>query len=130
MSDEKVEITKFWPLSIHLFNLWHEVGDMHMTLPCVPKYDDCLEEKQLFELQFELLLFFMEDFLLEIVTHKLWLFRFEYLADILKSELLGQGRPLTVLVAADKNDSFPILLRLLMRSVGIITYCDSFFDGI
>lgn len=74
--------------------------------------------------------FFMEDFLLEIVTHKLWLFRFEYLADILKSELLGQGRPLTVLVAADKNDSFPILLRLLMRSVGIITYCDSFFDGI
>lgn len=69
----------------------------------------------------------MEDFLLEIVTHKLWLFRVEYLADILKSELLGQGRPLTEFVAADKNDSFPILLRLLMRSVGIITYCDFFW---
>lgn len=66
MSDEKVEITKFWPLSIHLFNiLWDEVGDMHMALPCVPKYDDCLEEKQLFELQFELLLFSWKIFYLK-----------------------------------------------------------------
>ena len=79
--DEKVGITniaKLWPLSMLLSDvLLDEVGSMHTALPCIPVW--WLEGKPFLQLSCNLnYCFFHGTFLLERMTGKLWLFRFEY----------------------------------------------------